>query len=97
MRWRAVLGLRGVGRTSTALGAFYSRLAVRFGNAKAITATARRLVLLVYGALSDKLGYLDPGAIAYLKLHRARELQSLRSRANLLASSRSIAPPMRCY
>ena len=31
-----------LGRTSTALGAFYRRLAVRIGKAKAITATARK-------------------------------------------------------
>ena len=32
-----------LGRTSTALGAFYRRLAARVGKAKAITATARKL------------------------------------------------------
>jgi len=37
-----------LGRTSTALGAFYRRLAARVGKAKAITATARKLALLVY-------------------------------------------------
>src|SRR5208337_1640927 len=41
-----------LGRTSTALGAFYRRLAVRIGKAKAITATARKLALLVYRVLS---------------------------------------------
>jgi transposase len=73
-----------LGRTSTALGAFYRRLAVRIGKAKAITATARKLALLVYRALSGKLAYLDPGPTAYLKLNRARELKSLRKRARLL-------------
>jgi hypothetical protein len=73
-----------LGRTSTALGAFYRRLAVRIGKAKAITATARKLALLVYRALSGKLAYLDPGTAAYLKLNRTRELKSLRKRANLL-------------
>jgi len=34
-------------RTSTALGALYRRLAARAGKAKAITATARKLALLV--------------------------------------------------
>ena len=73
-----------LGRTSTALGAFYRRLAVRIGKAKAITATARKLALLVYRALSGKLTYLDPGATTYLKLNHARELKSLRKRARLL-------------
>lgn len=42
-------------RTSTALGAFYRRLAARAGKAKAITATARKLALLVYRVLSGAL------------------------------------------
>ena len=71
-------------RTSTALGAFYRRLAARTGKAKAITATARKLALLVYRALSGNLLYNDPGAAAYQHLHRSRELKSLRRRAQLL-------------
>ena len=71
-------------RTSTALGAFYRRLAARTGKAKAITATARKLALLVYRALSGNLVYSDPGTAAYQQLHRSRELKSLRRRARLL-------------
>jgi len=52
-------------RTRTALGAFYRRLAVRIGKPKAITATARKLALLVYRVLSGDLVYQDPGANAY--------------------------------
>src|SRR5438445_3204524 len=37
-----------LGRTDTALGAFYRPLAYRVGKAKAITATARKLAILVY-------------------------------------------------
>jgi transposase len=72
-----------LGRTSTALGAFYRRLAARVGKAKAITATARKLAVLVYRVLSGDLIYNDPGATAY-QLNRARELKSLRKRAKLL-------------
>jgi len=71
-------------RTSTALGAFYRRLAARTGKVKAITATARKLAVLVYRVLSGNLVYNDPGATAYHQLHRARELKSLRKRARLL-------------
>ena len=53
------------GRTETALGAFYRRLAFRVGKAKAITATARKLAILVYRTLKDGLVYHDPGAAAY--------------------------------
>jgi len=71
-------------RTSTALGAFYRRLAARVGKAKAITATARKLAVLVYRALSGRLVYQDPGAIRYHLINRVREIKSLRKRAQLL-------------
>jgi transposase len=71
-------------RTATALGAFYRRLAARIGKAKAITATARKLAVLVYRALSGRLIYKDPGAGRYHLINRAREIKSLRKRATLL-------------
>ncbi len=84
-----------LGRTSTALGAFYRRLAARIGKAKAITATARNLALLVYRVLSGQLVYQDPGASAYHQLNRARQLKALRGALNHWASTCSIAPPVR--
>ncbi len=70
-----------LGRTQTALGAFYRRLAYRVGKAKAITATARKLAILVYRSLKGDLVYKDPGAAAYdLRRHEA-VLRSLRDRA----------------
>jgi hypothetical protein len=71
-------------RTSTALGAFYRRLAARTGKAKAITATARKLAVVVYHVLSGNLVYNDPGATAYHQLHRTRELKTLCRRARIL-------------
>jgi transposase len=68
-------------RTATALGAFYRRLATRTGKPKAITATARKLAVLVYRVLSGNLVYNDPGATAYHQLNRNRELKSLHKRA----------------
>ena len=70
-----------LGRTDTALGAFYRRLAYRVGKAKAITATARKLAILVYRTLKDGLVYQDPGAAAYDAHHRTRVLRRLRQRA----------------
>jgi transposase len=70
-----------LGRTETALGAFYRRLAYRVGKAKAITATARKLAILVYHTLKDGRLYKDPGADAYDAQHRARVLRRLRQRA----------------
>jgi transposase len=68
-------------RTETALGAFYRRLAFRVGKAKAITATARKLAILVYRTLKDGLVYRDPGAAAYDAHHRQRVIRRLRQRA----------------
>jgi hypothetical protein len=53
----------------------------RAGKAKAITATARKLAILVYRTLKDGLVYHDPGAAAYDAHHRTRVLHRLRSRA----------------
>jgi transposase len=76
-----------LGRTDTALGAFYRRLAYRVGKAKAITATARKLAILVYRTLKDGLLYRDPGAAAYDAQHRVRVLHRLRQRAAHLGFS----------
>jgi hypothetical protein len=73
-----------IGRTQTALGAFYRRLAFRIGKAKAVTATARKLAVLVYRSLKEGLVYADPGAEAYDARHRAHVLRRLRQRAQNL-------------
>ena len=76
-----------LGRTETALGAFYRRLAFRVGKAKAITATARKLAILVYCTLKQGLVYHDPGAAAYDAHHRQRVIRRLRQRAANLGFS----------
>ena len=76
-----------LGRTNTALGAFYRRLAPRIGRAKAITATARKLAILVYRSLKHGLIYQDPGAAAYHAQHRQRALRRLRLQATQLGFS----------
>lgn len=73
-----------LGRTQTALGAFYRRLAARIGKPQAITATARKLAILVYRALKGELVYRDPGADAYDAQQRTRVLRRLRQRAATL-------------
>jgi len=70
-----------VGRTDTALGAFYRRLSARAGKAKAVTATARKIAVLFYNALRHGMAYVDPGATYYEQRYRQRLLQSLRRRA----------------
>jgi hypothetical protein len=73
-----------LGRTQTALGAFYRRLAARIGKPHAITATARKLAILVYRALKGDLVYRDPGADAYDRQQQTRVLRRLRQRAATL-------------
>lgn len=73
-----------LGRTQTALGAFYRRLAVRIGKAQAITATARKIAILVYRTLKGELVYRDPGANGYDAQQRKRILRTLRQRAETL-------------
>ena len=78
------LAVMSLSRTETALGAFYRRLAARIGKPQAVTATARKLAILVYRALKGELTYRDPGANAYDHQQRARVLRSLRKRAATL-------------
>lgn len=73
-----------VGYTQTALGAFYRRLASRIGKAKANTATARKLAILVYRVLKGEIVYKDPGAAAYDVRHRETVLRRLRRQAAVL-------------
>jgi transposase len=75
------LAAMNLGRTQTALGAFYRRLAYRVGKAKAITATARKLAILVYRTLKGDFVYEDPGAFVYDAQQRDRVLRRLRQRA----------------
>ncbi len=70
-----------VGRTSTALGAFYRRLAARIGKAKAVTATARKIAVLFYNAMRFGMDYQDPGAEHYESKYRERVIKNLHRRA----------------
>ena len=70
-----------VGRTDTALGAFYRRLSARIGKAKAVTATARKVAVLFYNTVSYGMEYVDPGASAYETRYRTRIVNSLHRRA----------------
>lgn len=73
-----------VGRTQTALGAYYRRLAARVGKAKAITATARKLAVTIYSMLKFGSTYVDFGADAYNQRYRSKVLANLRRRAKSL-------------
>lgn len=70
-----------IGKTETALGAFYRRLSSRVGKAKAVTATARKLAVLFYRALRYGMTYADPGAEYYEQRYRRRVIDNLQRRA----------------
>lgn len=76
-----------VGRTSTALGAFFRRLAARAGKSKAVTATARKIAVLFYNTLRHGAAYVDPGANYYEERYRRRTIENLRRRADALGFS----------
>ena len=67
-----------LGKTDTALGAFYRRLAARVGKAKAVTATARKLAVLFYSLMKHGKAYVEPGAEYYETQYRNRVVLNLR-------------------
>ncbi len=73
-----------VGRSDTALGAFYRRLSSRAGKSKAVTATARKIAVLFYNTLRHGMSYKDPGADQYEQQYRTRVLANLQRRAKSL-------------
>jgi transposase len=73
-----------VGKTDTALGAFYRRLSARVGKAKAITATARKIAVRFYNTLRYGMEYADPGATYYEDRYKQRVLNNLQRRAKSL-------------
>ncbi len=70
-----------LGRSDHALGAFYRRLGARIGKAKAITATARKLAILVYRMLRDRIRYREVSGAEYDRQQRSRILRGLRRHA----------------
>jgi hypothetical protein len=78
------LAAASVGRTETALGAFYRRLSSRVGKAKAITATARKIAVLFYNGMRHGMDYVDPGASYYETRYRERVVKNLHRRAKAL-------------
>jgi transposase len=68
--------------SKTALGAYYRRMKGRLGPPKAITATARKLAVLIYRMLKYGMEYVDRGQEAYEQQYQERLIQSLRKRAH---------------
>ena len=81
VRHRAAQALRlaaqSLHKSKTALGAYYRRMRGRLGPAKAITATAHKLALLVYRMLKYGRAYVEQGQQAYEKQYQQRTRQLL--------------------
>jgi hypothetical protein len=69
------------GHTSSALGGFYRRLAMRAGKGKAIVALAAKLTRIIYAMLRNHTAFEDGGAAAYDERYRARVVRNLQRRA----------------
>ena len=78
------MAAQAVGKSHTALGAYYRRMKTRMGPAKANTATARKLACIFYRMLRYGKEYVDPGVQYYEQKYRNRVLKNLKRRARLL-------------
>ena len=78
------LAARSVGRSQTALGAFYRRIKAKHGAPVANTATARKIAVIVYHMLKDKDPYIDPGVSYYDTRYKERKLRNLQRQASQL-------------
>ncbi len=70
-----------IGRSDTALWAFYRRLSARIGKSKAVTATARKIAILYYNAMRHGMQYKDPGADLYEQNYKEIVIKNLKQRA----------------
>ena len=77
-----------IGRSDTALGAFYRRLSAGIGKQKSVTATARKIAVLFYNAIRHDMIYQDQGVAANDKRHRQRVLSNLQRLAKTLGYAR---------
>jgi hypothetical protein len=71
-------------RSSTALGAYYRRLARRKSRAVAVFATARKLAQIIFRALRYGQPYVDEGAASYEARFRQQRMRSLSLNAHEL-------------
>jgi transposase len=85
---RAAAALRmaaqGLHHSKTALGAYLRRMKASLGAPKAITATARKLALMIYRAIRHGMQYVDPGQDWYELHYQDRLIKALKRKAQQL-------------
>ena len=80
-------------RSQTALGASLRRMKAALGAPKAITATARKLALMIYRALKHGLHDVDPGQDWYERQYHDKVLKSLTRKTLKLGYQLVPTPP----
>jgi transposase len=78
------LAAQAVGRSKSAIGAYYRRMRARLGAPEAITATAHKLARLFYRMLKHGEAYVEKGVQYYENQYRDRVLCTLEKRASQL-------------
>ncbi len=74
-------------RSDSALGGFLRRLKSRLGPAKAITATARKLAIIVYSMLKNGSEYVEAGLEAYERKYQEYIVKKIKKQAAKLGFS----------
>ena len=78
------ISARTIGRSKTALGAFYRRISRLKDAPTAITATARKLAIQIYNLLKNKNEYKEFGSEAYEVKYNKLQLHNLERKAKML-------------
>ena len=78
------IGAATLGRSQTALGAFYRRIKARYGGQHAVTATAHKLARIYYTMLTEGSAYVEVGQKAYEQKYQERRFAHLQKQAKAL-------------
>jgi transposase len=81
-----------VGRSNSAVGAYYRAMRARLGPRQAMVATAHKIARIVYHLLKTGEPYREEGAAEYERKRRERELKHLTRRAQKLGYTLAPTP-----
>lgn len=81
-----------VGRSDSAIGAYYRAMRARLGPQQAIVATAHKIARIVYHLLTTHEPYREEHAAEYEQKQRERELKHLQRRAQKLGYTLTVVP-----
>jgi transposase len=75
------LAAKSASRSKTYLGAFYRRMKARIGAPKAMTATARKIAVIFYHMVKERVPFRDLGEDYYMAQNKERALKRLQRQA----------------